>query len=406
MIHHAAKVLSGQEYPCTHPGPRLILDIGANCGAFTAYALHRWPGASIVCYEPNPSALYYLRRNFKGHPQVTIIPKAISTAAQVAGIPGKHNQGEYRTVPVDGVLAIDTLHPNTLPQADLIKIDCEGAEWEILPYLEADEIIGEIHLKPCPYPNPYRYLDGAMHAIGAKVRYGPYTGGDETQTFIATRPARPDHERDPSNIFFGIPVHYDPTSQFAALLLGIQREFDGAHIEIWTGDSHPDRARNHIVDKFLKSKKEWLFFLDADLTGSPNLLRRIHASAHTIGTGLYHIKTTTPHSWVANFHLPPYRKRAEAFESGTGTMCVHRSVFERMIKAYPESGFCEKDGSYQYAPFASGSVWDYNNQKRRWLSEDWLFCRRARELGYRIEVFTDCVFGHEGRILYPIPTTQ
>ena len=40
-----------------------VLDIGANIGAFACWALERWPGAEVNCYEPVPANFDMLRQN-------------------------------------------------------------------------------------------------------------------------------------------------------------------------------------------------------------------------------------------------------------------------------------------------------------------------------------------------------
>lgn len=41
----------------------VILDVGANIGLFTLWALREWPSAAIVCFEPVPPIVKVLRRN-------------------------------------------------------------------------------------------------------------------------------------------------------------------------------------------------------------------------------------------------------------------------------------------------------------------------------------------------------
>jgi hypothetical protein len=63
MRYHVQKVLGGEyevPYRATRP---VILDIGANVGSFAAWALGRWPGAHIHCYEPLPDNFVLLQKN-------------------------------------------------------------------------------------------------------------------------------------------------------------------------------------------------------------------------------------------------------------------------------------------------------------------------------------------------------
>jgi FkbM family methyltransferase len=63
MLHHVQKVLAGEyevPYRATRP---VILDIGANVGSFAAWALQRWPGCHVHCYEPLPDNFALLKKN-------------------------------------------------------------------------------------------------------------------------------------------------------------------------------------------------------------------------------------------------------------------------------------------------------------------------------------------------------
>ena len=63
MGSHVQKVLGGEyNIPYRHSAP-VILDIGANVGSFAAWALKRWPGCHVHCYEPLPDSFALLTRN-------------------------------------------------------------------------------------------------------------------------------------------------------------------------------------------------------------------------------------------------------------------------------------------------------------------------------------------------------
>jgi methylase of polypeptide subunit release factors len=64
------EVLAG-EYESGHVGEQLrVLDIGANVGAFSIWAAHRWPGSTIQAYEPNPSTFALLQTNTRRYPMI------------------------------------------------------------------------------------------------------------------------------------------------------------------------------------------------------------------------------------------------------------------------------------------------------------------------------------------------
>jgi FkbM family methyltransferase len=123
----------------------VILDIGANIGAFTVWAANRWPGAKLEAYEPHPEHVRLLLENTDGIPNVDAFMVAINGAAkagQAMLFDGKNNPGE-RSLHQLGEQVMTGMVVNTMPAADLppcdiLKIDTEGCEVEILetyPYL-------------------------------------------------------------------------------------------------------------------------------------------------------------------------------------------------------------------------------------------------------------------------------
>lgn len=121
------------------PAPR-VLDLGANCGAFALWALHRWPGAVLNCYEPHPETFKWLEVNTKPYVEVgaiTLHPFGIGEAGMRVLNEGLHNCGEnsfHRIMnnPTPTGQHIEVRNPLTLPEADIIKLDIEGCEYEAL----------------------------------------------------------------------------------------------------------------------------------------------------------------------------------------------------------------------------------------------------------------------------------
>jgi FkbM family methyltransferase len=144
--------------------PRRILDLGANVGMFGLWALGRWPGAEVTGYEPDPfnaaiheraiavnglDARWRLVRAAAGARDGTV-----RFASGQAALSHVVADGEGDTeVPLRDVLA-------EIAQADLVKLDVEGGEWEVL----GDErfaaappraIVFEYHPRGCPGDDPH-----------------------------------------------------------------------------------------------------------------------------------------------------------------------------------------------------------------------------------------------------------
>lgn len=162
MVAHVEKIFRG-EYDVdidmiTSP---IILDIGANVGAFTVWAANRWPGSVVHSYEPLPENFNYLTRNIITNRldyRVFIHQQAIAKCdSETADLyMGKNNTGEATFFKeLEGAdpnrkISVKVEDPIVLPQANILKIDTEGSELYILVPLiqykrEFDLILLEYH---------------------------------------------------------------------------------------------------------------------------------------------------------------------------------------------------------------------------------------------------------------------
>jgi hypothetical protein len=77
----------------------------------------------------------------------------------------------------------------------------------------------------------------------------------------------------------------------------------------------------------------------------------------------------------------------EIHEGGTGFMCIKRHVIEKIIEANPQTAY-QKEVKYLISETDDGSRWAVFDTEiednGRYLSEDYLFCRRWQRLGGKI----------------------
>jgi FkbM family methyltransferase len=168
--NHCEGVLAGAYNAPFNPAtPPVILDIGANVGAFTRWAVTRWPGCTIHAYEPCPENYALLLRTLltiqwetTEEPMAQIIPHdhAVTECDGTATLnEGQFNCGEWSLMiePLPGKrqVPVQTMAAMKLPKADILKIDAEGAELQIIAALhfgnrlpEFSAIMMEVHSGP------------------------------------------------------------------------------------------------------------------------------------------------------------------------------------------------------------------------------------------------------------------
>jgi FkbM family methyltransferase len=163
-----------------------ILDLGANIGLFGAWALGQFPGATVVAVEADPANAAIHRRTIAANgagDRWKLLEGFASTKQGPVPFRGGLHATSRRAGP--GEAAVDVHALDVLPQvaeADIVKIDIEGAEWDVLadarfaaanPYL----VILEYHEQGCPDADPLRAATAALEAAGFDV----FAGGSKPQ---------------------------------------------------------------------------------------------------------------------------------------------------------------------------------------------------------------------------------
>jgi len=156
-------------------------------------------------------------------------------------------------------------------------------------------------------------------------------------------------------------------------------------------------ARNALVNEFLKTDCTELLFIDADVIVTPDDILRLMAQGGTqdISAGAYPRRAQdkrffTDLYWDENKNLEFVGSLMRVKRVGTGFMLIQRHVIEKMIEAHPEWEYANADGAKLHALFDFGIV---NGQ---YVGEDYLFCDRATQLGFKVYIDVDISLPHVG----------
>ena len=180
------------------------------------------------------------------------------------------------------------------------------------------------------------------------------------------------------------------------------------------------RARNYLVDEFMRSHYTHLMFIDADIGFDPQDVLSLAAIADPdsdkeIVCGAYPKKTIAwekikravdkgaadenpqaLENYVGDFVFNPapgvseirINEPVEVLEGGTGFMMIQKSAYEKFGNAHPELLYTPDhvrtenfDGSRQIYAYFDTVI---DPKSNRYLSEDYMFCQWARDLGIKV----------------------
>jgi len=146
------------------------------------------------------------------------------------------------------------------------------------------------------------------------------------------------------------------------------------------------KARNQLVETFLKSDAEYLFFLDVDL-GLPSYgLKQLVEHKLPVVGGLYFQRIPPHHPLLCMqdvftkefhqyIHIRDYKKGlVQVDATGAGCLLIHRDVFKKIKKPY-----------FYDPPYSS--------------SEDFYFCEKLKAKGIPLYVDTNVILSHSTETL-------
>lgn len=173
------------------------------------------------------------------------------------------------------------------------------------------------------------------------------------------------------------------------------------------GDALLGRARSREASEFLRTDCDVFLAVDDDIQFAPEDAVRLCKEAYerkAIVAATCVIKRENQ-PWIASKPLengPPivFEEGTEPVEikwAGAGMVAVHRNVFQAMIEHFKMPLLHPTDLKFWY--FFDTMIWQHPNGDHLLLSEDWAFCERAKECGYKTYLhpgIRTVHFGHYG----------
>lgn len=183
-----------------------------------------------------------------------------------------------------------------------------------------------------------------------------------------------------------------------------------------------DRGRNGLVDTFLnQSKAEYLLFIDADIQFRPEDIFAMMTYEKDLICAPYpkkHInwpmiieavkagiedpakieQLVGEYVFTPLEHQTKLEQIVKVAEAGTGLMLIKREVFAKMKEAFPENYYISDhsrdiQGGNEKPMHAFFRTGIFDN---RYLSEDYYFCHKWREIGGDVWLFPWAMTSHVG----------
>ena len=238
----------------------------------------------------------------------------------------------------------------------------------------------------------------------------------------------------PLSIFVATPVHSDVSMHYTQTLLEFQKECIQRKIRVMfqlMKSSLVTQGRNLCVSYFLNTDFTHLLFVDADIAFEPESIFEMVKRDKDIISQPYPMKTAKWDTLVdkinngqiknndqCQHHINQYpllikddNKEInvedgviEATHCPTGCMLIKRDVFSKLIKSYPNTEIKQKttiDGKFMDRPhFYNFFDTYYDPKTKRYMGEDFAFCRLWTEIGGKLYCYIMNYITHVGEFQY------
>jgi hypothetical protein len=197
----------------------------------------------------------------------------------------------------------------------------------------------------------------------------------------------------------------------------------GMSLDTTENESLVHRARNVSIARFkYKSECDYFMFIDADIQFDPMSIIRLIQSGHDVAVAAYPKKcimwdqsaaaikageTKDPEklatSLVLNFgtqQVTMVNGFAPVLDGPTGFMLIKRAVIDQMYNYYPELNCVNDHQNRDLETYCAIFDCMIDPVSKRYLSEDYAFCRRWQQMGGKIHADITTTLGHIGNLRF------
>lgn len=201
----------------------------------------------------------------------------------------------------------------------------------------------------------------------------------------------------------------------------LMREGVQLMLDTTENESLVHRARNVSIGRFMqKTDADYFMFIDADVEFDAQSVLRLLRSGHEVSVAVYPKKVVMwdqareavengdernmallSSSLVANIgatRRSVVNGFVEVLDGPTGFMMISREALTKMHEHYPELNCKNDHQNRDFDEYCALFDCMIDPESRRYLSEDYAFCRRWQQMGGKI--YADChtTLGHVGNL--------
>lgn len=201
----------------------------------------------------------------------------------------------------------------------------------------------------------------------------------------------------------------------------LMREGVQLMLDTTENESLVHRARNVSIGRFMqKTDADYFMFIDADVEFDAQSVLRLLRSGHEVSVAVYPKKVVMwdqareavengdernmallSSSLVANIgatRRSVVNGFVEVLDGPTGFMMISREALTKMHEHYPELNCKNDHQNRDFDEYCALFDCMIDPESKRYLSEDYAFCRRWQQVGGKIYADCNTTLGHVGNL--------